>query len=352
MEKRDYIIVGQGLAGTILAHILVARGKTVLLIDRPGLSSCSRISAGIFNPVVFKRLTKSWMANELLEFLVPFYKKKETLLRERLLTKTEIVRLFSSGEERKLWRSKRNEEVGNYLGEDSDDELEYFGKTEFGHASVKEAGHLNVQKFLAGSKEYFEHNGMFKDEHFDHQKLVVREGGVEYGGAEAKKIIFCEGWKGAQNPWFRNVKFNPVKGELLTVRMENYSFKKELSRGIFISNLGEGVFRVGSTFKWENFNDDASEEGKEELLDSLRKICGNEIEIIDHKAGVRPAVDDRRPVIGLHPGEKEIGIFNGMGSKGVMLAPYFADHFADHLENGTALNREVDVARFKFDKLK
>ena len=55
---------------------------------------------------------------------------------------------------------------------------------------------------------------------------------------------------------------------------------------------------------------------------------------------------DRRPVIGCHPEEDRVAIFNGLGTKGVSLAPYFSDLFAQHLVENRQLCSEVDVRRF------
>ena len=70
-------------------------------------------------------------------------------------------------------------------------------------------------------------------------------------------------------------------------------------------------------------------------------------EITNQQAGIRPTVNDRRPLIGLHPEHPQLAVFNGMGTKGVMLAPFFADQFANFLESATPIDKEVDIARFK-----
>jgi glycine/D-amino acid oxidase-like deaminating enzyme len=65
----DYIIVGQGIAGTILAHELLKKNKNIIFLNNENLSSSSKVAAGIWNPVVFKRLTKSWLADDLIPSL-------------------------------------------------------------------------------------------------------------------------------------------------------------------------------------------------------------------------------------------------------------------------------------------
>ena len=347
MNKRetDVLIIGQGLVGTVLAHILLKRGKSILIIDQPWYSSSSRISAGLFNPVVFKRLTKSWMVDELIAALVPFYTETEKLLGEKLLFDQRILKIFSEKQERILWEKKMKEDVGRYLLPVSDNEIKEFPDMPFGHASVRGAGYLNVQQFLSLSLVYFREQKMIIKEGFDHSQIKFEKEGISYKDISAKKIIFCEGYKGQENPFFNWIPFKPAKGELLTVKIKNYEFDKVINRSVFIAPLGNDLYRVGSTFVWDKINDEITEEGKNKLIENLKRIV-SDFKIIDHNAGVRPSISDRRPVLGMHPEREQLCIFNGMGSKGVMLSPYFAEHLIQHLFDGKELNREVNIKRF------
>ncbi len=115
MNKTNYIIVGQGIAGTVLAYTLLKKGNSVIIIDDPTLSQASKIAAGLYNPVVFKRLVKSWMADELVPFMDEFYLEAEQLLNTKFYFKKQIVRFFAEEQEKKLWLQKTDEEVGKYL---------------------------------------------------------------------------------------------------------------------------------------------------------------------------------------------------------------------------------------------
>ena len=53
-KKFDFIIVGQGLAGTLLAHDLIELEKSVIIIDTHLKASSSRVAAG---PVSYTHLT-------------------------------------------------------------------------------------------------------------------------------------------------------------------------------------------------------------------------------------------------------------------------------------------------------
>ncbi|MGZ3929944.1 MAG: FAD-dependent oxidoreductase, partial [Bacteroidia bacterium] len=87
-------------------------------------------------------------------------------------------------------------------------------------------------------------------------------------------------------------------------------------------------------------------QGRGELEKKLQHITTEFYEVKDHRAGVRPSVIDRRPVIGAHPQHRNMYVFNGMGTKGVMLAPYFAEQLIRHIYQGTSLIAEVKSSRF------
>ena len=86
---------------------------------------------------------------------------------------------------------------------------------------------------------------------------------------------------------------------------------------------------------------------KSKLIEKLNNILTVPYDVVDHKAGIRPTVSDRKPLIGFHPEHPSVGIFNGMGTKSVMIAPYFAKQFADHLVHNKPLDALADVQRFR-----
>ena len=69
------------------------------------------------------------------------------------------------------------------------------------------------------------------------------------------------------------------------------------------------------------------------------------LEVVDHVAGVRPVVRASKLVMGLHPSEARVGFFNGLGSKGVLTAPFFATQFAGHLCGEGEIDPGVDLRK-------
>jgi glycine/D-amino acid oxidase-like deaminating enzyme len=102
---------------------------------------------------------------------------------------------------------------------------------------------------------------------------------------------------------------------------------------------------VGSTYDHSVLNYEPSLAGQKNIQERLKKLYHNSYEIVNHTAGVRPATFDRKPFIGLSGSYQNIGIFNGFGTKGVSLIPFFATQYVNYLLSKGDLNPEVDLKR-------
>lgn len=354
MKQVDYIIVGQGLAGTVLAQTLLEKGRSVIVIDDKDLSKASRVAAGLYNPVVFKRLVKSWMADELIEFMNVFYPELEKHLNAKFYHKKQIVKLFAEENEREFWLKKSKEEIGKYLNKNIQENfLSDIVYSPLGASEVINAGNLDTVKFLDTFRNYFSNKKILLEEKFEYDEMVISDDSVGYKDLQAKKIIFCEGYKSIENPFFKWLPFKLTKGEVLTIRLnadQVIPTDKVINKGVFILPLGNNEYKVGATYEWNDLTEIPTEKGRDELIEKLNKVLRVPFEIIDHQAGIRPTVNDRRPMLGLHPEHSALGVFNGMGTKGVMLVPFFADHFVNFLEGNILLNKEVNITRFEARK--
>ncbi len=336
------------MAGSVLALKLIEHNFTVKVIDKPELSNCSKIAAGIYNPVVFKRLTKSWMLDEVLPEMLRFYKSQEERWNCKLVTERNIVKLFSEEQEIILWQKKTNGELENYLDKIIHKTISYqsIKQNEFGYSKVKRSGNLDVKTFLDHTRNFLMQNGSYLDEKFDHSELKVSET-LHYKTIRASSIIFCEGHLIKHNPFFKYIPLKPAKGETLTIEADDLRIGDDIiNKNAFVMNLNSNQFKVGATYNWEDLSDDPTQGGKEDLEAKLKKIINCNYKIISHEAGVRPSVIDRRPLLGKHPKYDNIYVFNGLGTKGVMLAPFFAEYMLGYLTNKNSLNAEVDVMRF------
>jgi len=344
---KDFIIVGRGLAAHVLMHQLHFHQLTFTVVGKKELSSSSRVAAGIWNPIVFKRLTKSWMADDLIPALNKFYADCERQLNKKFTQQLNILKPFAELQEEELWIKKSKNELDDYL----DPKIYPTEKapkgagitTNFG--LVKNCGNLNVSAFLDAGDRFFKESII--NETFKHEQLKVQENEITYGDTKARAIIFCEGWLIKNNPFFNWAPLKPAKGEILTLEIpELHLGNTIINRGHFLMPDGMGSFKCGATYDWENLDENTSEQAKNILLQKLVLDAGLNIKALNHEAGIRPASIDRRPIIGPHPKFSNLFVFNGLGTKGVMLAPYFAINFVNFYLQKQNLIHEVDVKRF------
>lgn len=344
----DFIIVGRGLAASTLMHAFHKQHITFTTIGNKDLSSSSRVAAGIWNPVVFKRLTKSWLADELIPYLNEFYSDCELRLGKKLITQRSIVKPFTEDQEKVLWDKKAAGELEDFLApileNEESEEFKHFIVTN-GAGFVKNAGNLNMTEFLDQTAHYFKKS--LHEETFDHRQLKVYADKVVYCGIEARQIIFCEGHLVKNNPFFNWVPLKPAKGEVFTVKIPELQVVNAIfNRNGFVMDLGDEIYKVGATYAWEDLTENLTEAGALELHEKLKKMIDCDYEVIRHEAGIRPSSSDRRPIIGQHPFHKNLFIFNGLGTKGVMLAPFFAGNFVNFYLQREDINKDVDVKRF------
>ncbi len=344
----DYCIVGQGLAGSILAQMLIEADKKVLVIQDDSVPSSSRVAAGIYNPVTGKNLVKTWLADELFSFLEKYYLSIEQKFNIKILNQTNIYRPFVNIEQQNHFLSQTaNYSLENIITDNIDNNsYEKFIKNDLGGLKTLSAGWVNINIFLDAIRKFLIQKESYLSEKFDFSELKIEENGIQYKNLNIKKIIFCEGYHAAQNLLFSWVPFNPVKGEILNGKITEYDISEIVNQWIWILNQGDGNVRIGATYFWKNIDWQTTDEGKEFIIERLSKLLKVPFEITSQQAGIRPATIDRRPFAGNHPAHKNVYILNGMGTKGVSLTPYFADMLIRHLENDEKISPEVNIERF------
>ena len=342
----DYIIVGQGIAGTILAHTFIKNKKKVLIVNQSRNDSPSAVAAGIYNPITGKRIVKTWKAHLLFPFLESFYSELEFLLHETFLHKMPIYKSFNSFAEQNYLLAEKD--FGFDFCNLSTNDVTYKNliNNEFGGFETKFSGYVHVKKMLSSSKSFFVSENSYLEENLNYDDLILKDDHVIYKSFKAKKIIFCDGPFCKENHFFNWLPFVFTKGEILEIEIQNFPQNVIFNKSVFLMPNDSNQYKVGSTYKWEFADNNITEEGKIYLQDKLEDLLIVDYKITDQRSGIRPTVKDRRPFVGIHPKFKPLGIFNGLGTKGISLAPYYANHFFDSLENGKILDPEVDIKRF------
>ena len=351
----DYIIIGQGLAGSALSYQLIKEGKSVLVIDEDNPHTSSKIAAGLYNPITGRKMVKTWHADLLFPYLIEFYKELEQLCGAGFLIELPIYRPFISLEEQNEWMGKSSSsEYVPYVKEIHRKSLYPFSNDPYGGIELLQSGYLDIPVFLASYRNYLKKNEMLDASRFENKELVLDGNGLIYKGIKARKIIFSDGLNSAREGYFEWLPFSPVKGEVLRIKSD-FTLKNILNRGVFVVPLENGYFRVGSNYDNHDMTLTPTEKARNEIERRLNDLAKVDYELTDQVAGIRPATKDRRPFLGLHPDHETIGVFNGLGTKGVSLAPYFSKHFMRFLEYGEELYSEVNINRYfslYYDSLK
>lgn len=343
----DCIIVGQGLAGTCLAFTLEKYySKKVFVIDRDAGECCSAIAAGTFNPIVFKTLSPAWKSDVIIPFMLNFYRELSDKLGTELVEERPVFKMLKGHEQKKLWLIKSAEfPSSKYMEKEIQQTIEGVNGPD-GFGVVGSSGNLKIKELIDKYRNYLKEKKNILEEELKYEKLKITDGGVQYGNIFAPVLVFCQGHESRNNPFFGNIPFKEAKGEVLIIKVRDWNPPGIISNNINIVPMGRDLFWVGSTFDWDDLTTNRTTFAKDRLLDQLKETLQVDFEVIDQLAGVRPTVKDRRPVLGRHAEYRNIMIFNGMGTRGVMLAPYFSDLMARYMEGFQEIEREVNYNRF------
>jgi len=334
----DFLIIGQGLAGSLLAWELMQRGCKVVIVDN-GLENASQVAAGLVNPITGLRLVKSAEVDTLLPAAKHCYAQLADFFQQPFYIEKPMLRLFTNDNEfNNAAKRLNNPAYQDYLGE-----LQPLGASlkpiaaPFGFLEQQQTAYLLTRPLLNCLKDYFIARNSYRQAEFDGQDVI-----------NAKQIIFCEGYQATQNHWFSWLPFQAVKGEILTLAHQSELPDKILNNGHWLIPLNAGQIRIGATFDRDNLNTQPTEQGKNELLNALRHIAPDvtATALLSHQANIRPCTLDKQPFIGLHPKHPQLAIFNGFGAKGSLQIPWYSGQFADALLHGTPLPPSCAIQRY------
>jgi glycine/D-amino acid oxidase-like deaminating enzyme len=346
MPSVEFLIVGQGLAGTTLAWALLLRGRNVMVADAERGRSASRIAAGLITPVTGKRLAKSWRWEELYPTAVEFYLAREADTRSRFFHRRPALRLFDDAAEQNEFHRREETLLRALVRTEPPINTQWFAAV-VGGFEMPAAARLDVPHYLDASREYFRSRNAYLTAEIDPRALELTASGVRGPSLaiSAQTVIFCRGFDAGADSWFGGIPFNAAKGEILTVRVPGLTEERVVHRGVWLAPVGGEVFRAGSTYTWEPLNALPTTDGRAEIESKLRAFLKLPFEVIDHRAAVRPVIDAGYPVLGRHPLHPQLAYFNGLGSKGSLLAPFFAEQLAAHLCGAGTIEDAVNVRK-------
>ena len=342
----DYLIIGSGLAGISFSEMALQNGKSILVLDNNSQNS-SKIAGGLYNPVILKRFSQVGQAKEHLLVMNEFFSALEKKLNTQVDYKTPILRKFFSIEEQNNWFAASDKmNLAPYLSTRLITKKYESIDSPFGYGEVLQTGYVDTAFLLKKYKNYLITNQLFLEESFDYGLLQEETNGIRYKDIQASHIIFAEGFGMHTNPYFQHLPLDGTKGELLIIKAPLLDLDVILNTSVFILPLGNGLFKIGATYNWEDKTALPTEAGKNELVERIKEIITCDFEIMEHHAGVRPTVKDRKPLVGTYEHHNSIHILNGLGTRGVMLGPAMAKALFENIEYQKPLDRFVDIKRF------
>ncbi len=341
----DYIIVGQGLAGSAVAVQLLRRGKRIVVFDDPSSNNSSRIAAGLFNPVTGKKMVRTWLADKVFPYLGEYYRSLEARDTQKFFHPMSLIRPFVSIEEQNDWMARAGEDAYKpFIKKVITGAFQDGVHSAYGGLLLDQCGFLNTGKYIQAVRILIEQQGTLCSEVFSVDAMKVSESSIVYREIKASKIIFCTGVH--ENKYFSWLPIRSLKGEVLSLKMDlDEDFI--VNRGVYLVPAGEKIWKAGATYFFHDQVPGITNEARVELVGKINELVSVPYEILDQQWGFRPTTPDRRPILGAHPRYKNVIVFNGLGTKGVSLAPYFSEVLVHWMEKGGTINKEVDIDRFK-----
>ena len=342
----DFLIIGQGISGTWLSYYLRKANKSFIVIDNEQPNSASRIAAGIINPVTGRRIVKTWMTDELLFFLIPAYEELGNELNIKAIEKKSLVDFHPTPQMKISFDERVKENVDLLFHPNDQWQYQNIFNYDFGFGEVDPCYVVNLKEILPAWRKKLLSNNQLLEEDFETTELKQEDAGITYKNIKAEKIIFCDGIHSSKNPFFKNLSFALNKGEALLIESPGIPSTHIFKKGMMLTSIQKNLFWLGSNYLWEFPDDQPTEQFRKQTELLLRSWLKVPFKIVDHKASVRPANIERRPFVGFHPAYKNIGILNGMGTKGCSLAPFFAKQLTEYLISGNEIFAEADIKRF------
>lgn len=342
----QYLIIGQGLCGTWLSYYLIKAGKNVIVIDQPQPHSASKVASGIINPVTGRRIVRTWRIEELLPFAIDAYNELGNQLGESLVQQTAVLDFHPTLQMKEAFEKRLPEET-QYLHAFHDEPYKQYFNYHYGAGEISPCLLVDLHTLINGWREKLKKKEALLEEQFDWTNCTIHSDHVQYKDVIAEKIICCEGVAGFDNPYFKNLPYSHMKGEAIIAAIDGLLNDRIYKHGFSIVPWRDNLFWIGSSYEWKFDDVQPTAMFRQKAEAFLRQFVKLPYTIVDHIAADRPANMERRPFVGLHPNHPQVGILNGMGTKGCSLAPFFAQQLANNLIDGTSIYPDADVKRFE-----
>ncbi|MEO6547153.1 MAG: FAD-binding oxidoreductase [Ferruginibacter sp.] len=331
--ETDTIVVGQGIAGSLVAFMLHLNKIPFMVIDPCEGVSPSRIAAGMFSPVSGKRKTIQPMVPEQISFATRAYTDISEFLKIDILHLQNIYQVHHSFDEMLDATAKlRGADFEPYLENDSSNLPNI--KQPFGAVGITHSGWVDCPLWIDAFACWLQAQDLLIKSAFLYNQLRINPYGMEYNGIKFKHIVFCEGYQANKNPFFQNEKIIPCKGDMLTVACGldagGYIVKRD---GAYLVSTGQNIFKAGATYQWNNDRlqpDKADRRIIEAKLDTMLDIGYT---VINHQSAIRSTTKNREVIANQHPDYPGMYFLNGLGTRGVLQGPWYANQIVSMIQH-------------------
>ncbi len=326
-NKQPVIIVGGGLAGSLLAWSLMRQGIPFHLYA-DDKACASRVAAGLINPVTGQRFVLAERTPEMLSFAKAFYRDIEQALDIHCFFEKPMKRLFLSQKEQENCEKRlKNDKYAKFLKKENPPQAlnaEHSGITQ------TQTAWLDTNTLLDALHQYFEQHDCITYTNFSNHHAE-------------QHVIYCEGHHMQNNPLFSWLPLQAAHGEILTCKSNKTLPAYIINKGKWLLPSSEHECRIGATYETSIKIPTVQEASKQQLLEFAEGIFTepHSFEVTKHQAGIRPATLDKQPFIGTHPKLKNRHVFNGFGSRGCLMIPWFAHQWMEQ-----QVPQKADIQRY------
>ena len=353
MKNVDYIIVGMGIAGLVFSKTLRDHGKSFVVIDSPK-QGATKASGGVLNPTVLKRFTPAWNTVEFVLKAATFYESLARDIGQKVLSGVAIHRILASVEEQNNWMVASDKEIlSRFLSPEILKNNNTAISASFGLGAVTQANIMKPYALLKAYQNFLKNHDQFIEAQFDYQELVVTKTAVQYKDIRATKIVFAEGSGVVHNPYF-SIDVSPHgkkvfvgnKGEYIIIKAPELQSEAILKGPVMIIPLGDDLYKVGASYGRDDYSTHTTQRACEEISEKLSKMISCDFRVVDQVTGIRPTVKDRKPLVGCLHSTKSVSFLNGLGTRGLTMAPQLAAHLYRYLEHDVPIPEIIDIKRF------
>lgn len=345
----DTFIVGQGLAGSALAWHLSAAGKRVCVIDDGHRSASSMVAAGLINPLAGMRFNRRPEMADWLAAADDWYTRLERHFGRRFYHPLPMLRLFRSYEQRRFYQRRVEDPASSGLVGSSFESTSCPEPVSapFGGFLQHRTGYVDLPLLLTTLRNWLSTSATLLPLAAAPADIDCSDERVSFRGHSARRVVFCDGARMRDNPWFRHLPLAPDKGEIIDLSGSHWQPRHIINGSHWVIPLASGKLRFGSTHEHAQIDQRSTVAARTALLDAYQRLRPEDtVKISAHAAGVRPATADRYPLLGRHADMASVWICNGFGARGALSVPWYSARLASHMVDGQPLPAEADIKRW------